>query len=365
MSQPKTTRRTTPAREEDDTASPMAGEPKISDIMKELSKMQTKNDKAKKQANDHLDTIAKQITTHIEESEKSAIEIIKKITDLAADLRKEVAEKEAFLAELQSVKRKCSHLEVKIERQEKRLDSMDEERRRLNLIIDGIPENDTKNIKTTIGELFRDLDLSFQLSDTITVYRMGAKTTTGRPRSVMVRLNSPLQKAEIYRNVSKLAKNRTWKGVNLNDDLPPSQQAERRDTRSLIALARSKGLASKQKGSAVIIEGVRYPPRDFPALPHGLSLEAAKTVQVTGGLAFQGHHSYLSNMYITPVPYSGNTFDSAESAYQCTCAKFHGNEALAAQRPICCKEIVPKNSVQRRMERKEDINHEGYCKGQV
>ena len=147
----------------------------------------------------------------------------------------------------------------------------------------------------------------------------------------MVRLNSPLQKAEIYRNVSKLAKNRTWKGVYLNDDLPPSQQAERRDARSLIALARSKGLASKQKGSAVIIEGVRYPPRDFPALPHGLSLEAAKTVQVTGGLAFQGHHSYLSNMYITPVPYSGNTFDSAESAYQCTCAKFHGNEALAAQ----------------------------------
>ena len=145
----------------------------------------------------------------------------------------------------------------------------------------------------------------------------------------------------------------------------PSQQEERRDARSLIALARSKGLASKQKGSAVIIEGVRYPPRDFPALPHGLSLEAAKTVQVTGGLAFQGHHSYLSNMYITPVPYSGNTFDSAESAYQCTCAKFHGNEALAAQRPICCKEIVPKNSVQRRMERKEDINHEGYCKGQV
>ena len=81
----------------------------------------------------------------------------------------------------------------------------------------------------------------------------------------------------------------------------------------------------------MIIEGVRYPPRDFPALPHGLSLEAAKTVQVTGGLAFQGHHSYLSNMYITPVPYSGNTFDSAESAYQCTCAKFHGNKALAAQ----------------------------------
>ena len=36
-------------------------------------------------------------------------------------------------------------------------------------------------------------------------------------------------------------------------------------------------------------------------------------------------------MYITPVPYSGNTFDSAESDYQCTCVKFHGNEALAAQ----------------------------------
>ena len=36
-------------------------------------------------------------------------------------------------------------------------------------------------------------------------------------------------------------------------------------------------------------------------------------------------------MYITPVQYKEHTYPSAESAYQCACARFHGDEALALQ----------------------------------
>ena len=98
-----------------------------------------------------------------------------------------------------------------------------------------------------------------------------------------------------------------------------------------MALGRAKGVACKQRGSSVVIEGIRYTPKEFTSLPHNLSLEAAAIVQVPEGLVFQGHHAYLSNMYITPAQYKEHTYPSAESAYQCACARFHGDEALALQ----------------------------------
>ena len=87
----------------------------------------------------------------------------------------------------------------------------------------------------------------------------------------MVVLKSVNQKGEIFRNINKLRNNQAWRGVHLNNDIPPNQQAVRRDARSIVALARAKALNCKQNGSSVILDGGKYNPRDFDSLPHGLS----------------------------------------------------------------------------------------------
>ena len=57
-----------------------------------------------------------------------------------------------------------------------------------------------------------------------------------------------------------------------------------------------------------------------------LSLRKAKTVEVYEGrgLAFQSHHSPLSNMYSCHVVYDGRDFEALEIAYQYARAKICG-----------------------------------------
>ena len=155
---------------------------------------------------------------------KAVSEMNEKIAVLTVSVVCESAEKQALAADLETANMKCTLLEMKVDKIERRLETVDEESRRLNIVIDGIPESDTKHIKTTIGELFQDLGLSFGINDTDSVYRLGAKQPTGKPRSALVKLKTATQKGEIFRNVHKLANNRTWKGLHLNDDLPPTNR---------------------------------------------------------------------------------------------------------------------------------------------
>ena len=265
MSQSTKTRKAAATKEYHSDGGEVTGEPTMLDIMKELTRMQNKSDRAKKQHNDRLDsmtaltqlpmTALTQLSTHIETSMKAVSEMNEKIAELTVSVARESADKQALAADLETAKMKCTLLEMKVDKIERRLETLDEERRLLNIVIDGIPESDTKHIKPTIGELVQDLGLSFGINDTDSGYRLGAKQPTGKPRSALVKLKTATQKGEIFSNVHKLANNRTWKGLHLNDDLPPNQQAERQDARSIAALGRAKGVACKQRGSSVVIEG--------------------------------------------------------------------------------------------------------------
>ena len=55
----------------------------------------------------------------------------------------------------------------------------------------------------------------------------------------------------------------------------------------LHAYARSIDVDSKLKGYSLIIDGVRYKYEDIDKLPHDLSLENAKIIEVQDGFAFQ------------------------------------------------------------------------------
>ena len=253
MSQSTKTRKAAATKEYHSDGGEVTGEPTMLDIMKELTRMQNKSDRAKNQHNDRLDSIT--YPTFNSTSMKAVSEMNEKIAELTVSVARESADKQALAADLETAKMKCTLLEMKVDKIERRLETLDEERRCLNIVIDGIPESDTKHIKPTIGELVQDLGLSFGINDTDSVYRLGAKQPTGKPRSALVKLKTATQKGEIFSNVPKLANNRTWKGLHLNDDLPPNQQAERQDARSIAALGRAKGVACKQRGSSVVIEG--------------------------------------------------------------------------------------------------------------
>ena len=57
--------------------------------------------------------------------------------------------------------------------------------------------------------------------------------------------------------------------------------------RAVSAYAKSKNADSNVKGTKLVIDGQAYSYQEMKDLPHGLSIEAAKTIEVEDGVAFQ------------------------------------------------------------------------------
>ena len=80
-----------------------------------------------------------------------------------------------------------------------------------------------------------------------------------------------------------------------------------------------------------VLDGVSYTHDNLYQLPEELSLCKAKTIEVDGGtgLAFQSHHSPLSNMFYCHIDYDGHHFPALEIAYQYARAKIGGYQRVA------------------------------------
>lgn len=74
------------------------------------------------------------------------------------------------------------------------------------------------------------------------------------------------------------------------------------------------------QGNKITVNNITYTHRNLDWLPAGVTLEDAKMINVKGGLAFQLEHAWVSNFFPTKIELEGLVFDSAEHAYQYTCA---------------------------------------------
>ena len=109
----------------------------------------------------------------------------------------------------------------------------------------------------------------------------------------------------------------------------------RRDVKAVHNLAKSHGLQSLYKGSAIVVDGVRYSYTDILQAKlknKGLSFPAAKTRKTPDGVAFSGPHSFLSNLYPCEITdNNGRTFRSVEHRYAVECAEFHHDQLALAK----------------------------------
>ena len=123
------------------------------------------------------------------------------------------------------------------------------------------------------------------------------KQMTQRSRPIFVSFLYIRLKHKVLRNAYKLKDKQERKNTYLSDDLTSDQQTKRRDLRCLHAYAKSMQIDSKLRGDAIIIDGVRYAHDNIDKLPHEITLENAKIVEVQDGHAFQSEHAFLSSLY--------------------------------------------------------------------
>ena len=211
-----------------------------------------------------------------------------------------------------------------LEKLEKKYDRDEEELKRCLLLIDGVNERDNKRPMAVIEALLKDLDINFKENDVKSAYRLGTmKSGIARPRTIKVQFNNTAMKGEIFKNIGKLKQLDAWRGAHLNDALSPKEQMQVKDLRCIYAVGKARGLDIKLRGSILIIDGIKLTYNNIDNLPYDLSMESAKTIQVKDGYAFQSHHSFLSNMFLTDIRYEGEIYKSAEHLYTAEFIKHH------------------------------------------
>ena len=97
----------------------------------------------------------------------------------------------------------------------------------------------------------------------------------------------------------------------------------------IFSFARSKQIDCQLRGSKLIIDKKNYTYVDSKRLPHGLSIEAAKMIEVEDGLAFQSKHAPLSNIDPCEIKYKGKDYSSDEQGLQFEHAQTYKREDLA------------------------------------
>ena len=244
-----------------------------------------------------------------------------------------------------------------------------------NIKLDGKSEDNSEDLRRYLGEMMTHLSPDVNITDVLTVNRMGRKPLPrpgaqqqmriiDRTRTIMIVFKNVHTRNALYFNRAKLGKIDSYRGIYLNDDVTQTTRKAREDYRSVAALARAAGSDIRVHGDGIIIDGRKY--RHTDTLPERFSLARAKSVEVGGELFFHSEHSFLSNFYPTPITEGEIVYQTAEhrlQAAKCKLAKDHDRlrEVIQAHTPLEAKRTadqIPDSAewrTQRETELKETI----------
>ena len=156
------------------------------------------------------------------------------------------------------------------------------EKKRANIIIDGIKEDEIKNTRQTVTKLLSDIGISNVNENVVTAFRLGTinpKThARPRPRPILVKLSQQGFKYDVYKNVKHLKDLDDGKKIFIKDDLPQEISKQRQELRCQAAAARDRGFEATVRGGAIIVDNKKYSYSEIADLPEGVSMENAKRV---------------------------------------------------------------------------------------
>ena len=219
--------------------------------------------------------------------------------------------------DVEELKKNNKHQNLKIDEMGKITKQQDKDKRKANIIIEGLTEVKTEHPRQQVAKLLQEIGVNVPMESMLTISRLGPVTSTNsrRPRHILVKFVSPFWKQEVFRNINKAKDSQKWSGVHVQDDLPQEIIEQRRDLRCLTALAKERGHRVALRGVSLVVDDQRFAFYDIGNLPDGSTLENAKLVQVEDGWVFQGHHAFPSSMYPCTIKYKGQDFHCAEHAY--------------------------------------------------
>ena len=277
-----------------------------------------------------IGTLSETVKSGFEEQKISNKDIADKLSDSVKKWDAVTVKVAAFEEVSDKTQRRLKAQELRIHSMEIKLEEQIRDGRRKYMLVEGVPESKNEVTEEIIAELFDCLQVGFSTERCDRVQRRGKPIApqgrAAKPRPIIISFIRVNDKSAIFKGLKNLRDQEKWKGVSIGDDLTDTQRNQVRDMLALSAYARSKGYNSTVKGNLLLFEGTKYKFEELDQLPIDITLSKAKTIEVDGGkgLAFQSHHSPLSNMYACHVTYEGRHFGSVEVAYQYARARICG-----------------------------------------
>ena len=260
-------------------------EPTLSEMFSEIKKGNKKTEQSLDCMEKKLDRYQKELKDYIESNDAAVKGLRSEVSNLTARLtttEATVNDMEKRLTtlsdELEETRKKCHDNETTIDRLTTSDRERMEEKKRSNLVIDGIPEDRDEPVIATVTRMLVDIGVNIQSIQIVTAFRVGtiSKVNKARPRSIILKLSSPSRKFEVYKSVKNLKGGDTWKRVFISDDLPREIADQRKELRCLAATARDRGHRATVRGAALVINDIRCTYQDLDDLPEGITMENAK-----------------------------------------------------------------------------------------
>ena len=253
--------------------------------------------------------------------------VICNLTDKLGSVDSKFSQHDLRLAYLEA---KTRGLQGENNRLRDRVDMLENEKRSMNLKIDGIKEGAGVNLSDTVLKLAAAVGVRCQPPDIDFVYRIGKARDEGRPRPLLVHFRSRAVRDNIYYGRSKLRRDDEWKSVYVNDDVNESTRRKRENLRAVALLCQVKNITHKLHPDSIVINGRKYTEHQIDLLPQGLRIEDAKTLSTGKGILFQSEHSFLSSFHEAPFVFEDRVHNTVEHGYNYTRAVKGKREDIAA-----------------------------------
>ena len=262
------------------------------------------------------------------------------LTGMVSDLREslEFSQKEIDMlkAENRELRQKVSDLETEesrsayqLNRLDDKIDRVDTQSRRKNLIFDGVPEKDSKeDVVKTIWNLFDQLNINARM-DFDACYRQG-NYNPNRTRPILISFQTLNDPDMVYSSRMNLRKTMSYKQVWINEDLGPTSKKTRNLIRSITKKAQAEGIDCRSGKYALQVNKEKFDGNKLDELPPPLHPSNIKQFDLDEKtVVYQSEYAPFSNMFPVCIVIGQYKFISLEQAYQFFCAKTM-NKLLAA-----------------------------------
>ena len=215
-----------------------------------------------------------------------------------------------------------------------------EDKRLLNVIIRGIPEDRNEKMYVIMAEFLCAAGCSFQYAFTNGASIIGrlpksSGEVSRYARPIKLCLITKQQKSELFGLKENYLKVPKFINVRLANNMNEEELLAYREMKLVYTAAKGlTGVSAKLRGATVIIDERVYRKADFDRLPHGLTAESISTRLTPDGVAFQSHLSPLSNLYNCKLTdQQGRNATSVEHMYMQRMAEMC-NASLATRKRI-------------------------------